>query len=147
MRNTTATHKTLATVKVATPALPALPAASATNTHAQPLTPPSALAIAAARTSAAQAAMWHTATGGTMPPPALRLALGSAAPTAKVGTRQAHQQTIIAAVAALGSAATVATVAAWCAANHPKGSIQAQAGAVGNVRCALQRGIVVPIAG
>ena len=137
--------KTKPTPRV-TPATLPVPTASATSnaTSATP-TAPTSTALAAARTSAQQATAWHAANGSTMPPPNLGLAVGPTAPKGKQGgTRYQHGSALQAACNALGAAATVATVAAWCKAHGanvgPQGTL---AGAAGNVRCALAQGVLV----
>jgi len=134
------------TAAAATAAPLPLPAASATQSNAAPATPPSAAALAAARTSAAQASAWHAATGCTMPPPSLRCMAGAAPKGKQGGQRWQHGTVQHAAVAALGSAATVATVAAWCKAHGAAvagcGQHGAQAGAAGNMRFAFSAGVL-----
>lgn len=149
---TTTTRAAAAAAAAATTAaiVAALPTATATsNATATVAVAPAAAVLAAARTSAQQARAWHTTSGSTMPTANLPLACGPVAPKGKPGgPRHQHGTALRAACVALGTTATVATVAAWCKANGSKwGTAAPLAGAAGNVRCALGQGVlVVPVA-
>lgn len=123
-----------------------LPTATATSVDAAPAVAPPAEKLAAARTSSAQATLWHSTVGSTMPPPSLRLLAGCAPKGKEGGPRHQHGTVQHAAVAALGSTATVATVAAWIKEHGAKvpgcGQHGAQAGASGNIRFALSAGVL-----
>lgn len=124
-------------------------AATSNPTNPAPVAPAPAV-LAASRTSQQQAQAWLAASGNTMPPANLPLHVGPSAPKGKQGGQRWQHGTVQqAACAALGSTATVATVAQWCkqhgATVQGCGLHGAQAGALGNLRFALGAGVLTSI--
>ena len=137
----------------AKPAPLPVPTASATSNGAgQGATLPTGPAVAAARTSTAQANLWHANTGSTMPPDNLVLAVASVAPKAGSGPRAQHQQALVYVLAQHPQGrATVAQCQAYAKANAAAlgaqfGAAAAQCAAPGNVRCSIARGVVQGVA-
>lgn len=144
------TTTTKSTKGAAAAALPTTtPAAAPVGAQAAAPVAPAPAVLASARTSAQQAQAWHAASGTTMPPAALPLALGTVQPKQGNGPRAQHQQGLVWVLAQHpNGTCTVAQAQAHAKAHAAAlvakfGPHAAQCAAPGNLRCTLGAGVVV----